>query len=161
MWAFLFLCFLPGACSQGGFVWLVGSEGQSCTAACSEALTPTGQPGGLTCVKQFSKIGDSAALKAVTRGLCDPVTLADSGNQDASAPMIIPGFKCYWQSGGLTEGTCAATDSSYRRICSCTCAAKTFSPSDQQVFPCTRYDTTPILSFHLTQNGSTNTSFPP
>ena len=60
MWAFLFLCFLPGARSQGGFVWLWGSEGQSCTAACSEALTPgTGQPGGLTCVKRFSKIGDS------------------------------------------------------------------------------------------------------
>ena len=36
MWAFLFLCFLPGARSQGGFVWLWGSEGQSC----SEALTP-------------------------------------------------------------------------------------------------------------------------
>ena len=52
--AFLFLCFLPGACGDGGFAWQWGAQGQSCNDACLKGSAGTSYLS--TCVDKFPKI---------------------------------------------------------------------------------------------------------
>ena len=141
--ALVFLSLLS-TCAAGGFVWQWSAQGQTCTAACSDV--------GLVCVKEFSKIGSQAAFVAASDG-----SVSCTGGYSGAPYSWTPGkeyhsshtggSKCFWQSG--FSSTCTASSSSVTRLCSCQCPAGSFSLSDTQPYPCTRYDTIPILPFHL------------
>ena len=68
------------------------------------------------------------------------------GTSNSQAPCRR-GTNCYWQTG--SGSNCAEKGSTTTRLCSCTCAAGSFSPSDTQPYPCTRYDKIPTLPSHL------------
>ena len=75
--------------------------------------------------------------------------------QVSTPPLPVPVLAKKDVSGRPEAGVdnCAENNAVTTRLCSCTCAAGSFSPSDTQPYPCTRYDKIPTLSFHLTQNG--------
>ena len=141
MRAFMFVCCLPYAYGEGGFAWLWGAWKQSCTEACSSV--------GLTCVVEFDKVGSQAALEAASDDSVDCSSYApgsESGRTSYAPAKGNDGTSCYaayWQSG--SGGTCDATPYSDwpggwfdARLCSCTCAAETYSTSDLKPYPCSR-----------------------
>ena len=129
------------AAAAGGFVWQWNNgRGQPCTEACDDA--------GLMCVKEFSKIDGPAAFEAAKGAVsCDSYeTNANPANPAKGGELEGTG-KCTYGPRLANPGTCAQPSGS--RLCSCQCAAGTFSTSDLQPYPCTRYDKIPTLPSHL------------
>ena len=152
----------------GGFVWQWGVKAQTCTATCEAA--------DLVCVEKFAIMDNKADLDAVLSNVKNPGTYLRgdtpplNGRVNCAGLLLgwtsrwspcqyyVPGRygnNCYWQpqepkdNGYGTTATCADSDSDYTRLCSCQCAAGSFSPSDTQPYPCTRYDKIPTLPSHL------------
>ena len=142
----------------GGFVWQWGVKAQTCTATCEAA--------DLVCVEKFAIMDNKADLDAVLSNVKNPGTYlpGDWGSLNDPAPhgrvncagglhawtsRWTPsqyGNICYWQpqepqlsNGYGTTATCADSKSSQTRLCSCQCAADSFSPSNTQPHPCPRY----------------------
>ena len=146
--ALVFMSLLSTCAAAGGFVWQWGADKQSCTAACSDA--------GLVCVEgggePYSKIDSQAAFEAASDGSvsCPSGYAASDGSIGNISPCNVQGT-CYWQAGsaGICAGHMGSPHAVITRLCSCTCAAGSFSPSDTQPYPCTRYDKIPTLPSHL------------
>jgi len=153
--AFVLMGLLSTCAAAGGFAWKWGANAQSCTAACSDA--------GLVCVKEFTKIGDQAAFEAASNrsDMCGGGYGDEPGDPAPYQYGDGSGASCWWHGPQIDidpdwlrpDPTCdAAYGTPSRpifRLCSCQCAAGSFSPSDTQPGPCPRYDTIPTLSFHL------------
>ena len=141
--AFVFISLLSTCAAAGGYAWQWGTEGQSCALKCSDV--------GLVCVEEFTKIGSQADFVAASDG-----SVSCTGGYRGTSQNMVPGAMtgggpdndCFWQTG--SGGNCAEKPgSAVIRLCSCTCAAGSFSPSDTQPYPCTRYDKIPTLPSHL------------
>ena len=124
---FMFVCCLPYAYGEGGFAWLWGAnDRQSCTDACSSV--------GLICVNEFSKINSQAAIQTAGEKPCSRGGAEDwAGNPSKDGDNL-----CFWQPS--TKGTCGAGAPFEARLCSCQCAADTYSTSDLKPYPCTSCD---------------------
>ena len=127
----LIICCLPSAYGEGGFCWKYGSEGESCATACTSVA--------LVCVKKFDKVGSVDNFKAASDGGVE--CSGNVGRSWSDSPFkctgsaCTPQNKCYYQtdSGG---GSCTTVDSYVTRLCSCQCAAGTYSSSDLKPYPC-------------------------
>ena len=106
---FLNLCCLPCAygTGEGGFAWVLGAKGQTCTAACTSVS--------LVCLpEKFCKVDSTAAFQAASDG---SLSCPDGyrGNSGRLAPAKYVGFigsGCFWQTAG-SGGTCASSSSAY------------------------------------------------
>ena len=119
---FFLICCLPCVYGEGGFCWQWGADSQSCSTVCTNA--------GLLCVKKFDKVGSEAAFQEAGGG----VACNGYGGQSYSG---YPGKKsngdCVYQTG--SDGDCttflpSGSPTDVARLCSCQCAAGTFSNSD-------------------------------
>ena len=120
---FFLICCLPCVYGEGGFCWKWGAEtSQSCSTVCTNA--------GLLCVKKFDKVGSQAAFQEAGGGV---VCSSYNGGSWSGHPAKYNGI-CIYQTG--STGDCTSSNPAYNRLCSCQCAAGTFSNSDLKSWPC-------------------------
>ena len=120
-----FLIRLDLTWAAGGFSWKWGTLGGTCTATCSSVA--------LACVEKFSKINSGADFEAAKGSVsCSSY----GGASDSWIPGKCSGCskQCYYQTG--SGGECITSHSFMTRLCSCQCAAGTFSNSDLKSWPC-------------------------
>ena len=120
----LICCSLPCAYGEGGFCWKYGSQGQTCTAACTSAA--------LVCVNKFDKVGSEAAFQELG------VACSGYGSSSYSGyPAKDSGNGyCNYQTGSGGDCTTSIPSTYMSRLCSCQCAAGTYSTSDLKSWPC-------------------------
>ena len=136
----LIICCLPCVYGEGGFCWKYGSQGQNCNTVCTSVA--------LVCVKKFDKVGSEDDFKAAGDGGvgCSayygvswsraPNKYSDGGSEWDSY-LNAPGRPCYYQTGSGSEwDSCTTSNSDDTRLCSCQCAAGTYSTTDLKRYPC-------------------------
>jgi hypothetical protein len=104
-------------CFEGGFVWRLGGEGLSCTAACAAQAE-----GALLCYGEsaFKEVVTAAYFNTNVKG---GVTCSGtSSSTDSGAPFQY-GSSCYYGS----NGDCTSTYSDVRPFCACSCPAGQYS----------------------------------
>ena len=122
----LFFIRLDLTWAAGGFTWKWGTEGQNCVTVCTLA--------GLACVDKFSKVDSQAAFQAASDGSVSCGSYY--GQEWTKAPMKWVDGDCVWQTGSTTCYT--STDTGGTRLCSCQCAAGTYSTTDLKPYPCSK-----------------------
>ena len=119
----LFFIRLDVTWAAGGFCWKWGSLGQNCDTVCTSVA--------LVCVKKFDKVGSEDDFKAASGGGVGCSSYV--GWSGGTSPMKSGGT-CIYQTG--STGDCTSSNSDLIRLCSCQCAAGTFSNSDLKSWPC-------------------------
>ena len=162
--ALVFMSLLSSCVAAGGFAWQFGTLGWPCAVSCP-VNSGTQCVNSMTDSAEFSKIDSGAAFLAAGK-FCETY----EGLAENFAPGITNG-KCRYRSGipdvftptPTLRSICDVSDPDTSRLCSCFCAAGTFSTTNLQKYPCPRYDTIPTdptLPFHLRLRISANTSLP-
>ena len=150
--ALVFMSLLSSCVAAGGFAWQFGRVGSGCGITC--ALSGTQCVDSMTDSAEFSKIDSGTAFLAAGQ-FCEGY----EGLAENFAPGITNG-NCRYRSGipdvftatPTSRSICMVSDPDTSRLCSCKCAAGTFSTTNLQKYPCPRYDTIPTdptLPFHL------------
>jgi hypothetical protein len=129
---------------------VLGQSRASCTDACTSAA--------LVCVDKFAKVDNEADFQAASDGS------VSCGGYDSNDSSETPGKhsngNCFWWSGSGGTPICAASYHAWTRLCSCQCAAGTYSDSNLKSYPCSTYvcihllvylwlSTFVILTFHF------------